>query len=362
MGIRSLVLSPYISNGLFQNDHNSRLERFKYECDYRLHLAAEECKSMTNTLRERLVQSLSSRRQRLMKEKEQLDIADTNALLLHPSQFTITNPSSPGGGHNSRKTRFMRHRADAEETGTGLLTDGNNKRKRKAPDDDFGSPSRNGNSTPAERVKARTVAHQTAPVYSIHSLFTDKELNFQSHQAQIAARHFFATSHKEGDTNGSGKRSRDSDGDKSTGSGEDSGADDDEGIEAPEMDRTASQNVHVTRSTRNTGAMAGLNLLSDLAEKAATRPTLPYATLHTYQPRGGTFLPSPSRLMSEEIQEDLLELSQIEMQPKGYVDKRLMDEALKPLSEGYSNLAPDWPVYLDIHLVDIDPRRKHAMR
>jgi len=66
--------------------------------------------------------------------------------------------------------------------------------------------------------------------------------------------------------------------------------------------------------------------------------------------------------MPEEIQEDLLELSQIEMQPKGYADKRLMDEALKPLSEGYSNLAPDWPVYLDIHLVDIDPRRTHAMR
>ena len=59
---------------------------------------------MTNTIRERLVQNLSSKRARLLKDKEQLDIADTNALLLHPSQFSITNPVSPGGGPTSRKT------------------------------------------------------------------------------------------------------------------------------------------------------------------------------------------------------------------------------------------------------------------
>lgn len=338
-----------------------RLERLKYECDYKLHLAAEEYKHMSSTLRERLVQYLTTKRQRLLKDKEQLDIADTNALLLHPSQFSITNPSSPGGGPTSRKTRNTKHRADMEEVGNSFTAEHGNRRKRKAPDDDFGSPSRNGHSTPAERAKAHNLAHQTAPAYTIQQLFTEKELNYQSHQAQIAARHFFSTSQKEGDTNGAGKRSRDSDADKSGGSGQDSGAEDDEALEAPEMDRTASQNVHVTRSTRTAGALAGLNLLSDLAEKAATRPALPYATLHSHQPRQGTWLPSPSRLMSEEIQEDLYELSHIETQPRDYVDKKIMDEALKPTAEGRSNLAPDWPVYMDMHLVDIDPRRAPAV-
>lgn len=305
---------------------------------------------MTSTLRERLFQSLSHKRQRLMKEKEQLDIADTNALLLHPSQFSITNPGSPGGNHTSRKTRFTRHREQEDLNGVGDM----HKRKRKHVDDDMGSPSRNGISTPADR-KGSATSNQTAPVYSIHSLFTDKELNFQSHQAQIAARHFFTTSRKEGEASNTRKRGKDDHG-KRAGS-EDSGSSDEEELEAPEMERSASQNVHVTRSTRTIGGMSGLNALSDLAEKAATRPALPYATLHTHQGRQGTFLPQPSRLLAEELEEDLFKFAQIESQPKGQVDRKAIDEALKPLSESRSNLAPDWPVYLDVHLVDVDPRK-----
>lgn len=306
---------------------------------------------MVSTLRERLFQALSTKRQRLMKEKEQLDIADTNALLLHPSQFSITNPASPGGNHTSRKTRFTRHREQEDMNGVGEVT---SKRKRKLAEEDVGSPSRNGISTPAERNRG-TTSNQTAPLYSIHSLFTDKELNFQSHQAQIAARHFFTTSRKEGETNNTRRRGKDDD-DKRAGS-EDSGSEDDEELEAPEMDRSASQNVHVTRSSRTIGGMSGLNALSDLAEKAATRPALPYATLHTHQGRQGTFLPQPSRLLAEELEEDLLKFAQLESQPKGQVDRRAIEEALKPPSESRSNLAPDWPVYLDVHLVDVDPRK-----
>ncbi|OCT54154.1 deacetylase complex subunit Sds3 [Cladophialophora carrionii] len=333
------------------NNHNKRLERLKYECDYRLHLAAEECEQMTSTLRERLFQALSSKRQRLMKEKEQLDIADTNALLLHPSQFSITNPASPGGNHTSRKTRFTRHREQEDMNGVGEVT---NKRKRKLADDDVGSPSRNGISTPGERGRA-ALSNQTAPLYSIHTLFTEKELNFQSHQAQIAARHFFSTSRKEGETSNARNRHKVDD-DRSRGS-DGSASEEDEELEAPEMDRLASQNVHVTRSTRTIGGMSGLNALSELAEKAATRPALPYATLHTHQGRQGTFLPQPSRLMAEELEEDLFKITQSENQPKGQLDRRAVEEALKPLSESRSNLAPDWPVYLDVHLVDVDPRK-----
>ena len=291
-----------------------------------------------------------------MKEKEQLDIADTNALLLHPSQFTITNPGSPGGVPTSRKTRTRGGRGDQNDLDNGY-PEVTNKRKRKLIDDDIGSPSRNGTTTPAGRgARIDALTHQTAPLYSIHSLFTDKELNLQSHQAQIAARHFFSTSAKDGDTNGSRRRGKDDD-DKSMASGDVSGADEDEEIEAPEMDRTASQNVHVTRSTRTIGGLAGLNILSDLAEKASTRPALPYATLHTHQQKSGTFLPPPSRLMDTELEEDMIRLAQIESQPKGVADKKAIEDALKPITEGRSNLAPDWPVYLDVHLVDVDPRK-----
>ncbi|RMD41615.1 hypothetical protein DV735_g3527, partial [Chaetothyriales sp. CBS 134920] len=267
------------------NTHNQRLERLKHECDFRLHLVAEEAETMTSTLRERLVQQLASKRQRL--------------------------------------------------------------RKRKFVDDDYGSPSRNGASTPAGRKAEAGLAHQLAPLYSIHSLFTDKELNFQSHQAQIAARHFFSTSQKEGEANGERKHSS-----PHHSAGEEPGE-----VAAPEMDRTASQNMHVTRSTRTIGGLAGLNILSDLAEKAATRPQLPYATLHSHSSKSGTVLPQPSRLMDTELEEDLLKLAQIESQPRGTVDKKTIDEALKPLTQVRSNLAPDWPVYMDMHLVDIDPRK-----
>lgn len=287
-----------------------------------------------------------------MKEKEQLDIADTNALLLHPSQFSITNPASPGSQPTSRKTRFTRHREQEEFNGVSDVS--HNRRKRKLADEDVGSPSRNGVSTPADRARA-TLAPQSAPVYSVHTLFTDKELNFQSHQAQIAARHYFTTSRKEGEASNTRRRGRD-DADKPSGSDDESGSEEDEPLEAPEMDRSTSQNVHITRSTRTTGGLSGLNSLSDLAEKAATRPALPYATLHTHQGRAGTFLPQPSRLMAEEVDEDLMKILQGESQPPGQVDKKAIEEALKPLSEGRSNLAPDWPVYLDVHLVDVDSR------
>ena len=134
--------------------------------------------------------------------------------------------------------------------------------------------------------------------------------------------------------------------------------DEDEEIEAPEMDRTASQNVHVTRSTRTIGGLAGLNILSDLAEKAATRPALPYATLHTHQQKSWD-IPTTAKpaLMDTELEEDILRMAQLESQPRGVTDKKAIDDALKPLADGRSNLAPDWPVYLDVHLVDVDPRR-----
>lgn len=60
--------------------------------------------------------------------------------------------------------------------------------------------------------------------------------------------------------------------------------------------------------------------------------------------------------MAEEVDEDLMKILQGESQAPGQVDKKAIEEALKPISEGRSNLAPDWPVYLDVHLVEVDSR------
>ena len=286
-----------------------------------------------------------------MKEKEHLDIADTNTLLLHPSHFSITNPSSPGGAQNGRKTRYTRHRVDAEELGNGLAPDSNNKRKRKAADDEQGSPSRDGITTPAERARAKAYADQTAPLYSVNNLFTEKELSYQTHQAHIATRHYFSISHKDNAPNGSSRRARlDNDDASSHTASEDEGSAHSD-LEAPEMDRTASQTIHVTRSTRNTGAMAGLNILSDLAEKAVTRPVLPYATLFNHQPKSGAILPPAGGLMQEEVDEDIQRIAEAKASGQ-IVDKKAMEDALKPISESRSTLAPDWPLHLDVHLVD----------
>ena len=333
-----------------QRQHEARLQRLKYECDYRLHLAAKEAEHMKNTLRDRLVQTLTTKRQKLMKEKEQLDIADTNALLLHPSQFSITNPASPSGNHTRWKTRLMRHRGDPDEMTNGY-SEVSSKRKRKfGGDDDYGSPSRNGHATPAERARSGNVPAQLDKAYSINQLFTEKELNLQSHQAQIATRHFFSASQKENEANGKAKDDEDNE--------EDSDAEDNDEPEGAGMERSASQNVHITRSTRNIGGMAGLSILGDLAEKQPRRPTLPYATLHSAQGKNGTFLPPVSRLMDEEVAEDMLKLADAKNRSQGEVDRATIEEALKPVTGARSNLAPDWPVYLDVHLVNIDPRQR----
>lgn len=331
------------------------MQRLKEECDYKLHLAATEFEHMVNTLRERLTQQLNSKRQRLLKEKEQLDIADTNALLLHPSQFTITNPVTPAGQPPSRKTRNTRR---GEQDGLNGLQEGTNKRKRKFVDDDFGSPVRNGSSTPAGRAGRANdaLAMQTAPIYTINNLFTEKELNFQSHQAQVATRHFFSTSKAPANGDRPNKRPK-VDGD--AGQSNNATDEDDEEAEAPSMERSASQSVHVTRS-RNIGGFNPLNPLESMVGKDDTRPDLPYITMHSHAPKSGTFLPSVDRLLDPVIQHDLARMNEISARPEDVLDLDEVERALAPANMTRSTLAPDWPGYSNVHLVEVDPRTVNA--
>ncbi|KAK1140822.1 hypothetical protein N8T08_009818 [Aspergillus melleus] len=349
--------------------HDSNLDRFTREYSFRVHFAEEEYKNLSSTLRERLVQTISSKRARLMREKEQLDIADTNALLLHPNQFSITNPASPGGIHGNRKTRHTRHRVDLDELGNGIISE-INKRKRKAPEEDVGSPVRESgaaagtaaatsSSVPAERAKAQLAQQQQAPLYSINSLFTEKELSAHANQAHIATVHFFSTSKRGGDQP-SGTATNGNNTDTEEASGVDGTGAEDNGTPATDMARTASQNYHATRSTRGHGNHA-LNALAELSDKPAVRPNLPYNILANYHARpSNNGAPPLPPLMNEEVDDDWARLQRLNAKPSGYFDKNLVHLLVEPVpteTEGaptnpnrFSLLHPDFPIDMGMHL------------
>lgn len=151
---------------------------------------------MAATIRSRLINSVTKKRDKLLREKEQLDIADSSALFLHPGQFSINIPNSPGGVAGNRKTRHTRHRVDPDEAAERA-------RKRKALADDDGNDSpvpsfrplandNGGASSPYRDARAKTLYTQyEAPAFSIDRLFTEKELANATTLAQIATHHFF---------------------------------------------------------------------------------------------------------------------------------------------------------------------------
>ncbi|KAK2745574.1 hypothetical protein FQN57_003699 [Myotisia sp. PD_48] len=351
------------------NRHRDCLIRMKQDRDFRVQLAIEECKKLTETIRERLVQSISHRKNRLMREKEQLDVADTNALLLHPNQFSITNPASPGGAQSNRKTRHTRHRLDVDEFGNGVANEPVNKRKRKIMDEDFDSPNRDGGpSTPADRARAKLTHHQNAGAYSILSLFTEKELAMHSNTAHVAAVHFLSASKRA--RQAANQLANGQAGDKDDLSGSGDGSSQEDGTPAAaEMERSASQNVHATRSTRTNGAGA-LNLLGDLTDKNVSRPNLPYYILGNYhqRPNGSSNAPTPPALMPEEIEDDIARIERLSnTKPAGWTDRRLVNNLIESLIEPKTSsptiapkvgsLHPDFPPTMDVHLVRARPRK-----
>lgn len=279
-----------------------------------------------------------------------MDISDTNALLLHPNQFTITNPASPGGIHGNRKTRHTRHRIGIDDFGNGIGLE-SNKRKRKAADDDIGSPGRDGLSTPAERAKAMAEKQQTDKTYSINSLFTDKELALHANQAHIATAHFFSTSrNQEGVGTAMNGNNSDADDGDSAAPGDDAGT-------PTDMARTASQNYHATRSTRNQGNV-GLNVLAELSDKPATRPNLPYHILANHNSRSNQSAPPLNPLMNDEIEDDISRMDRLQTKPHGWIDKGLIDTLTEPAldevegvpanADRFSLLHADFPVDMGI--------------
>lgn len=255
-----------------QRDYEVRANEIESSHAYRMRLADLEYKALSTTLRDRLINSVISKKARLSKDKETIEIGESNALLLHPSQFGLANPASPGGMHSKRATR---HRREAEELPN--IFDGS-KRKRKGIDgDESPAPSRqridNGGSTPLWFTERNTniSAQVGASAYSIEKLFTEKELSMKYNEAAQAAYAFMVRHAPFEDDNNSpqnGRSDSSSDTDKMNTTSRDAENDGpDSPPSAPTMERQPS---HLTRSTRG-GALAnfntgtGIDILSDLA-------------------------------------------------------------------------------------------------
>ncbi|RMY57472.1 hypothetical protein D0865_03100 [Hortaea werneckii] len=209
------------------HDHyHASLRSLESLTQHKLHQASEEHAALSATIRQRLIASLTKKRQNLLRDKEQLDIADSNALLLHPSHFSINNPGSPGGtAQQNRKTRHLRHRAGSPAPGDigadkgGEGNGGKKKRKAGAMEDENG----NGNESPApphqpfrlppppdalgggrspfkDAREKSGYAQFEAPAYSLERIFTEKELAMATATAQHATYRYFHTPQAQKDT------------------------------------------------------------------------------------------------------------------------------------------------------------------
>ncbi|KAI2462777.1 Sds3-like-domain-containing protein [Annulohypoxylon bovei var. microspora] len=204
---------------------------------YKLEVAKREHHTLSTTLRDRLINAITAKKYRLGKEKEALDISDSSALLLHPNQYSLTNPASPGGTHGKRNTRLRR---EMEEL-PGYSE--NKKRKRNGADDE-GSPAPkrgaldSSNTTPFwSSDRLRSLRKETGPVYSVEKLFTDKELAMTYNASALAAHKHLLIRR---DTNGNIVTPYEN----GSGNGD---VNDDEDPTAVTMERQPS---HTTRSTR----------------------------------------------------------------------------------------------------------------
>lgn len=252
-----------------QRDFDVKLSELTADYAYRQKLASNEYHALSTTLRDRLINSVTSKKNRLAKDNASLELGEnSNALLLHPSQFGVANPASPGGLIGKRATR---HRRDADDIPNFTES---NKRKRKAHDsDESPAPTRqridNGNSTPiwfAEQNALKNVQVDSA-LYSVEKLFTEKELAMTYNAAALAAHSYMQRqkTSEENDSPPNGKSDSSSENGKAIiAAAEAEPEDADSPPGGASMER---QYSHATRSTRGVNSYLsgfGIDALGDI--------------------------------------------------------------------------------------------------
>lgn len=270
-----------------------------------------------------------------------MDLSDSNAMLLHPNQFSIGHPASPGGPQQPRKTRRTGHKfGDTEEAAA------ENKRKRKLFEEDndsAGGSGRNaelGIGSPFREAKARTINTQfEASAYSLDRLFTEKELNMAMNQATTAASHFFAKMKNADAQNGepTANGTNGTNGDHASEAGEHGDPDQDsDDVPGPvEMTRQVSSNPHATRGATR----SALNLASGQIPFIYNPPFVLDAKIFQ---KNNASAPAPPPLASQDIEQDL-KLMLRDARPDDELNEKLLQAAVNPVrAREYQVQHPDY--------------------
>lgn len=241
----------------------------------------EEHTQLVNTVRDRLIASVSRKRAKLTSGKDQLDALDANALVSNQTSYGLQHPSSPGGPQSNRKTRHTRHRLEVDDMGT--IGDMNKRKRKPLGDIEKGSPVRAAEIDVLESSKQEPILDEK-PILSINHLFTDRERSTILTAAQRQVVQEVSRERRKAERKAASENSSDVDSD-----GEDSSEDDAEiqsghaspgnghiDIEsgpllAPAMDRTANSSHHATRSSRYAlnGSPAQRNPYGDLVGRSS---------------------------------------------------------------------------------------------
>ena len=236
------------------------------EKDYKITVlvAEREQRRLLDSLRHRLILNVNKKMTTLQRDKEKLDIADTNSLLHHPTQFSINSAASPGGPQSNRKTRHTRHRLDLEDGDPTIAPGTNGKRKRRNVDMDTGSPGPTMDHNGRNGVKEQTRLDPpvASPLYTLDRLFTDRELTSNLQQATYDIIQSYSASSKRRRVDGPPTKPDPVDVPEPAIPLLDSLAD----IGDVAMDRTPSQLYHATRSAGRLQTVATpLSTLGELA-------------------------------------------------------------------------------------------------
>ncbi len=311
----------------------------KLTAHYRIRTAQEEHRHLSNQLRERLIANVNAKKTRLMREKEQLDIVDGNALLLHPHQFSIAHPASPGGPQSNRKTRHTRHRADLDDGGAGAGEPASKKRRKAAAvEDPEAEPligrARAPDGRPSPTRDAPGTLHASTPLYTVERLFTEKDLNLGLQAAAVAAAQQFAEMKAQltGPATHNGRRHGSNISDNNSNAKGSPGTPDGDSTEgaptATDMDRSASQSQHATRSNRNAHA---LNVLGDIAvaQKTTFGVPIPLVISAGNITKAGT-VPPLSTVATDQANDDIRKLNEALRRGPGTIDRQLIDQLCAP--------------------------------
>jgi hypothetical protein len=303
-------------------------------------IAEEEHKLLAATIRERLIASIQQRTGRLKREKEQLDLSDSNAMLLHPNQFGIGNPASPGGPQAPRKTRRTGHKFGE---GEDLAAAAEHKRKRKLfeenDNDSPGPAGRNiemGAGSPFREAKARTINAQfESAAYSLERLFTEKELNMAMNQATTAASHFFAKmknadmgSQQEATTNGHTTNGTNGDHASENGDLMDQDQDSDDIPGATDMGRQISSNPHATRGATRSAFNPSASAIANGHMPFIYNP--PFVLDAKIFQKANAAAPTPPALSAQDVEQDL-KLMMRDAPPDDELNEKLLQAAINPV-------------------------------